>query len=207
MRAIGEQIMNWIGQQPEGTVVSARGLLHLGSRPAVDQALARLARQGQLARVSRGRYVRPIETRFGTRAPAPEKVLESLALSSGETIVPSGAAEANALGLTTQVPVRRVYLTSGRSRKLHLGRETIELRHARAWQLMQPCSRAGQAVRAMAWMGEEHVDGSAARLKSRLSTSERKELAQARGALPTWMAQSVSKAFVTRTGKLRASHG
>ena len=47
---------------------------------------------------------------------------------------PTGAAAANALGLTTQVPVRSVYLTSGRSRTMILGKQVIELQHAPRWQ-------------------------------------------------------------------------
>jgi len=40
----------------------------------------------------------------------------------GETIAPHGAAAANRLGLTTQVPMRTTYLTSGRSRPLYARR-------------------------------------------------------------------------------------
>ena len=35
---------------------------------------------------------------------------------------------ANDLGLTTQVPIRSVYLTSGRSRTMSLGKQIVELR-------------------------------------------------------------------------------
>jgi hypothetical protein len=56
----------------------------------------------------------------------------------GEIVVGNGAAAANALGLTTQVPVREVFLTSGRSRKLKLGAQTVELQHAPPWQLLYP---------------------------------------------------------------------
>ncbi len=89
---------------PEGTPLSARGLLHLGSRVAIDQALSRLARDGAIFRVGRGLYVRPVKTRFGVRAPATTAVLARLADQTGEVIVSHGAAAANALGLTTQVP-------------------------------------------------------------------------------------------------------
>lgn len=34
---------------------------------------------------------------------------------------------ANVLGLTTQAPVKRIFLTSGRSRTLTLGREQVDL--------------------------------------------------------------------------------
>jgi hypothetical protein len=47
----------------------------------------------------------------------------------GEAVVGNGAATANALDLPTQVLVRHVILTSGRSRKLELGAQTVELKH------------------------------------------------------------------------------
>ena len=59
------------------------------------------------------------------------------------------------LGLTTQVPVRSVYLTSWRSRKMHLCEQVVELRHAPRWQLAPANRPAGQAVRALACLGPE----------------------------------------------------
>ena len=64
-------------------------------------------------RVCRGVYMRPIETRFGLRAPTVEMAIDSLSALWGETIVPCGGAAANSLGLTLQIPVQPVYLTSG----------------------------------------------------------------------------------------------
>jgi hypothetical protein len=53
--------------------VAAKSLLHLGNRAAVDQALSRLTERGQLIRAGRGVYLRPITSRFGTRAPPSSK--------------------------------------------------------------------------------------------------------------------------------------
>jgi len=78
----------------------------------VDQALSRLPERGQLIRAGRGLYLRPVTSRFGTHAPSVEQAVEALAIQRGEVIVPNGAAAANALGLTTQVPVRSIYLTA-----------------------------------------------------------------------------------------------
>ena len=80
----------------EGGVLSPKEFLHLGSRAAVDQAFSRLTKEGKLLRIARGSYATPVSSRFGTRAPAPEKVVESLAARSGETMAPHGAAAANA---------------------------------------------------------------------------------------------------------------
>lgn len=77
--------------------------------------------------------MRPIETRFGRCAPSVDKSLRSLSKLWGETVVPSGGGAANWLGLTSQNPVRSVYLTSGRGRRLLFGKHPVELRHAPRW--------------------------------------------------------------------------
>ncbi|HEY5330609.1 MAG TPA: DUF6088 family protein, partial [Acidobacteriaceae bacterium] len=142
-------LVHYISRLPEGKHITAKELLHLGNRAAVDQVLSRLAKSGQLLRVSRGLYVAPVQSRFGARPPSASKTVESLGEQRGETVVRHGAAAANALGLTTQVPVREVYLTSGPSRELKLGAQVVELRHAPSWQLVLPGSVAGDAVRAL----------------------------------------------------------
>jgi hypothetical protein len=195
MSGIAEKVLTYVNRLPEGRVLSARGLLHLGSRAAVDQALSRLHRSGELLRVGRGLYVSPVRSRFGTRAPRPEKVVAGVAAATGETVAPSGAASANALGLTTQVPVRPVYLTSGRTRRIQLGRQVVELRHAPSWQLNAPSGQAGNAIRALAWLGPKHASEAAAALKRRLPRKERKALVASRAQMPSWLAETVSHTF------------
>lgn len=185
--------MNHFRQLPEGVPVTAKELLHLGSRAAVDQTLSRLVRRGSLMRVGRGSYVRPVNGRFGARPPEPAQVVQALAEQRGEHIVPHGAAAANEFGLTTQVPVREIYLTSGKTRRLRLGNQIIELRHAPSWQLALPGQRAGSAIRALAWIGPEQADSAVEVLRDKLSISERNAIAGVRRLLPTWIARQVSK--------------
>ena len=194
MQRLTEQILAHAERLPEGTPLTAKGLLHLGSRAGVDQALSRLAERGQLIRAGRGLYLRPITSRFGTRSPSVERTVEALAIQRGEVIVPNGAAAANTLGLTTQVPVRSVYLTSGRSRTIPLGKQVVELHHAPRWQLALADKPAGQAVRALAWLGPEKVDLALSTLKQKLPAPAFAELVTAAPQFPTWLARSVSKA-------------
>jgi hypothetical protein len=194
MTRLTEQILAHAAGLPEGTPVSAKGLLHLGNRAAVDQALSRLTKRGQLIRAGRGVYLCPVTSRFGTRAPSVERAVEALATQKGEIIVSNGAAAANALGLTTQVPVRSVYLTSGRSRTLHLGRQVVELRHAPRWQLALANRPAGEAVRALAWLGPDKVDAALTTLKRKMPPGVFRELVAVAPQLPTWLAQCVGKA-------------
>ncbi len=189
---VAEQILRYAENLPEGTPLTAKSLLHLGSRAATDQALSRLARAGKLIRSGRGLYVRQVESRFGTRAPSPEKVVAEVAKLSGEIVAPHGAAAANRFGLTTQVPMRAVYLTSGRSRRLRLGAQTVEFKHVPRWQLTNANRASGEVVRALAWAGRSHAQEALVQIKRELPTEVRQELISARGALPEWLAQTIS---------------
>jgi hypothetical protein len=197
MQTLAERILERAAQLPEGTPLCAKELLHLGSRAALDQALSRLARRGQLMRAGRGVYFRPIETRFGVRAPFAEKAVEAIARLRGETVASHGAAAANMLGLTTQVPVRAVYLTSGPSRRLKLGAQVVQLKHAPRWQLVKAGRPAGEAIRALAWLGPAHVQEALTTLKRTLPEPDLRELAAARAVLPEWLAETVSATLVT----------
>ncbi len=192
MSGLPSQIISYAAESPEGTLLCPSALLHLGSRAAVDQALSRLARKGELMRICQGVYIRPVHTRFGLRPPAVEKVLGSLSALWGETIVPCGGMAANALGLTTQVPVRQVHLTSGPNRKLKFGELTVELRHAPRWQLTAPHRPAGEAVRALAWLGPDEVEAGLSVIEQKLSAEDIRELAASRAVMPAWMAEPVS---------------
>ena len=192
MPSLPRRIMTQAAESPEGTLLCPSALLHLGNRAAIDQALSRLARSGRLIRVCPGVYVRPIQTRFGPRPPAVEKVIESLSALWSQVIVPCGGAAANSLGLTTQVPVRSVYLTSGPNRRLKLGELMVELRHAPRWQLAAPHRPAGAAVRALSWLGPDEVEASLDVIRRKLSAEDLQELAASRAVMPAWMAEPVS---------------
>mgnify|MGYP001548493078 CR=1 FL=1 len=193
MLRLSEHILAYARRLPEGEPISAKSLLHLGKRAAVDQALSRLTERGQLIRAGRGVYLRPVESRFGTRAPSVEQAVEALGKQRGEVIVSAGAAAANTLGLTTQVPVRSIFLTSGRSRNMKLGKQVVELRHAPRWQLALADRPAGAAVRALAWIGPEQAERALKKLKRTLPPNAFEELVAAAPQFPTWLAQSVGK--------------
>lgn len=152
--------------------------------PHVPQAAKRLEEKMELMRIARGVYVRPVETRFSTRAPAPKKVVANIAISHAETVANHGAAAANALGLTTQVPTKLVYLTSGRSRALHLGARVVEMKHAPQWILLPAHRAATEAVRALEWIGQRGAPEGLKVLKRTLPPSTVQELVAVRPALP-----------------------
>ena len=193
MSHLAENILSAARTMPEGGLLSPKEFLHLGSRAAVDKTLSRLAQEGQLMRVSRGAYVAPCQGRFGARPPSTESVVQAIEASGGETVVANGAAEANALGLTTQVPTREVFITSGPSRKLQLGNRCVELKHGNRWQLLLGKRPAGMAIRALYWLGPEAAPAALKQLRIKLSEPEWEAVRSARAMLPSWLAKAVSE--------------
>ena len=195
MSHLAENILSAACTMREGGMLSPKEFLHLGSRAAVDKTLSRLAQEGQLMRVSRGTYVTPCQGRFGARPPSTESVVRAIEASCGETVVPNGAAEANVLGLTTQVPTREVFFTSGPSRKLQLGNRFIELKHGNRWQLLLGKRPAGMAIRALYWLGPEAAPAALKQLRTRLSEPEWEAVRSTRAILPSWMAKVISESM------------
>jgi hypothetical protein len=195
---IAETILTEAKMLPEGALISAKELLHLGNRAAIDQALSRLEKRKELMRVGRGVYTRPVHTRFGTRAPTAEKVVARLAETNAETVAPHGAAAANALGPTTQVPTKVIYYTSGPNRSFKLGAQAVELKHAPHWMLVQGKGAAGEVLRALAWIGHHQAGEALGKLKQQLPESAMKELIALRPALPGWLSKTISEALMPR---------
>ena len=117
--------------------------------------------------------------------------MKSISERTGESIVPHGAVAANALGLSTQIPMREMYLTSGPSRSITLGRRKIELQHPPQWQLREGI--AGTAVRALLSLGESVSEETMSELWGRLNHAEQKKLMASVGSAPAWLATNVAR--------------
>jgi hypothetical protein len=109
---------------------------------AVAQALSRLARSGEIERVSKGVYYRSQATAFGRSRPSPAAI-QKLA-TRRKALFPSGVAAAGLLGFTTQTAGRPELATSALSvpRKL-VGPETVvHTRRPEAWSRLSEIEAA-----------------------------------------------------------------
>jgi hypothetical protein len=136
----------------------------------------------------------PVNGKYGFRAPSSDLVLASIEAKYGEVIVETGATAANVFGLTTQVPVRAILITSGRSKKLTLGKYIIEIRHGERWQYVLGKSAAGSAIRALARMGAGCANETVLNLKRKLTLPEWELMWSVRAVLPEWMSQAIYEA-------------
>jgi len=194
MAVLSEQILEAAGRRPEGSLLAAKQFLALGKRDAVDQALRRLAARGKLVKITRGRYALPVCSRFGTRPPAPEVVIAQLNLEGAQQLVSSGAAAANALGLTTQMPVQQTFLARIRSQKRYaFGKQQVTIWPAARWNFLLADRPAGQAIRALTWLGPDQASAALLTLRSVLPPQEWEAMLSVSAELPLWLAELLSE--------------
>ena len=196
MRSIPQAILERSQSLSEGGVLAPKEFLHLGSRAAVDQAFCRLAKAGQLMRIARGIYVAPVREKDQARAPSAESLAKSIAAQGRQCISLDGAQAARSMGLTRAASSKEVYLTTGRSKRLVVGSRTIYFQHAPYWLFSLGATPAGDALRAMAWVGEDQAENSAQKLRRHLAKVEWESLGSVRASLPSWMATALGRAAV-----------
>ena len=195
-----DRIMKRVRAKGRGWVFTPRHFVDFGARGAVDMALSRLAKAGDIRRVGRGLYDYPRQhDKLGALSPDPDSLAAALATQSGDSLAPSGAAAANSLGISTQVPAKVSYATSGRTRSKRAAGRSVSLRHTRAPVLDRAPDSANAVVQALAYLGKDQIDGAViARFAQRVNDHAMKALLQARPLMSGWMGDAVLKIDAAR---------
>jgi hypothetical protein len=170
-------------------VFTPNDFLDLGSRGSIDLSLHRLTDAGIIRRIARGLYYYPEKHRLlGEVAPSIEAVAKALAASEQVKLQPSGAYAANLLGLSEQVPAKVVFLTSGRARKVKLGKLIIELRPTTPRKVAAAGRTSGLVLAALRYLGKNHITSDRiAHLRKTLSTEDRRQLLSDLPSAPAWL--------------------
>jgi hypothetical protein len=172
-----------------GWVFSARHFIDLGTRDAIDKALSRLAEKGSIRRLGTGIYDYPkISPTLGPLSPSIDAIAKEIASKNNSRLKITGAQAANALGLSTQVPARIVYLTDGPSRQLKIGKQTIVLKHASPKIMSTAGKGSGIVIQALQYIGKENVTLEIlTQIKRALTDFDKKELRKDIQSTSDWM--------------------
>lgn len=189
VKSIEESIKSRLQRRGRGAAVTPFDFLDLGSRDSVDQGLSRLARKQVLKRLDRGLYTYPKVSRLlGELSPDPEKVAQALARRDAAQLIPTGAAAANLLGLSEQVPNRVVYLTSGPARSATVGKLAVTLKPTVAKNMATAGRASGVVIQALRFLGKDNVGSEVIeKLCERLNTKDRAQLLKDAKYAPAWM--------------------
>ena len=126
----------------------------LGTSTAIRKALSRLVETGRVERMGQGIYVIPkYDKVFGKVLPSIEQIANILAKKDHVKIKPSGQYALNKVGLSTQVPMRLVFLTTGHSKKIQIGKSAIIFKATTAKKL----SMKGE-ITSLLFLGLDELD-------------------------------------------------
>jgi len=170
--------------------VRVSDLASLGVRPALDQALSRLVREGRLLRVRRGIYQYPrLSPVLNLPVMVPtDQVMQAWARNNGVRLVPAGARAANLLRLSTQVPAKLEYCTNGPTRTIFVGTTPVRLRHRGPRTMDAKGLMSATVMEALRYLGKDRVgDPDIRRLRATLSTKDKAQLLRNLPLAPAWM--------------------
>jgi ribosomal protein S19E (S16A) len=129
MQSVESKILRLVRASNRGSLIFPEDFSEIGSSEAIRVALHRLEKENILTRVAQGIYVRPKMSKYiGQVLPSAEEVASGIASRDKVRTVPTGAYALNALGLSTQVPMKIVLRTDGSPREVKVGKRTIKFK-------------------------------------------------------------------------------
>lgn len=156
--SIEKQVLNTIKTKKKGAIFFVENFLSAGNAKAVNKALERLTDKGEITRVANGIYTRPKKSKLlGNRTPSAEEIATAIAERDKARIVPTGIFALNVLGLSTQIPLKAVYLTDGAARTIKVGRRTIQFKKTTPKNLAAKGSVSKLVIQALKAIGKDKV--------------------------------------------------
>lgn len=159
MTSATQKISKRIKGKGPGWVFTPQDFMDLATRGNIDMILHRMVQSGDVRRVGRGLYDYPkIDDDLGTLAPDVKGIAQAVARQTGDQIALSGATAANLLGLTTQVPGKIIYTTTGKPKKIPVRDKYIRLVSSPVpAALLDWDSPVSMTLQALDNLGQKHV--------------------------------------------------
>ena len=152
------QILIRIKKAGRGVLFFTESFMTFGSADAVRKALQRLVAAGELERVAMGIFVRPImDTVIGKVSTNIEAIAKAIARRDRATIIPTVVYALNRLGLSTQVPLKVVFLTNGTPRKIKVGNASISFKKTTPKNVAAVGEISRLVIQALRTIGKEKV--------------------------------------------------
>ncbi len=197
MTSLEDNILTQIESLQKGNLLLPTDFSDMGSSEAVRLSLFRLAKQGVIVRVAQGIYVRPKESSLiGKLIPTAEEVAEAIAKRDRIRTLPTGSYALNALGLSTQVPMKIVLLTDGSPRIIKVGKRTIRFKKTTPKSLLAKGKISRLAIQALKEIGFGKVTHEEEnKIVALLKKEDRNDLKHDIPLAPVWIQKILKKAY------------
>lgn len=130
MQSSHNQVELKIKKSSKGKIFFADDFAKFGSPENIRKVLSRLEKEGLLERLTHGIYLVPKKDELlGTLYPTTEEIAVEIAKRDKARIAPTGTLALYQLGLSTQIPLKAVYLTDGAQRIIAIGNRSIQFKN------------------------------------------------------------------------------
>ena len=159
----------------------------------VGETLAELTQEGLLVKLAQGIYAKPRWSRFGVVLPSVDKIVQAIAARDNAGVLPSGMTALNVLGLSTQVPMKYSYLTTGSERTIKLKNQEIRLKRGVPKNFCYKTKLIALLVQALKALKQQNVGQEEIQVIRSLISKEPDRIALAKDVdmMPNWMKRIV----------------
>ena len=197
MQGVEYKIERAIKARVAGSLLFPDDFVDKGSADSIRKALQALKDKGLIKVVAHGIYVRPrMNSYIGEVLPTAEEVAQAIAKRDKIRLVPTGAYSLHALGLSTQIPLKLVFLTDGAARTIKVGKRTIKLKKTTPKNLLAKGKISSLVIQALREIGKDKVRPE--ELKQIVQLLKKEELQVLKHDIklaPEWIKQIMKKAI------------
>lgn len=195
--SIEDQAFKKIKDNKRGKIFFPANFSNLGSEDAIHQALKRLTEKGILLRIAHGIYLYPkTDPELGTLYPPIDEIAKAIAKRDKARIIPTGVQALNLLGLSTQVPMKVVYLTDGAQRNISIGKQSIKFKKTSPRNLAAKGEISGLIIQALREIGKDNASADQLRIINEfLQKEDPANVRYDAGLAPAWISRIMSTAL------------
>ena len=134
--------------------------IDLANYKTISKSLELLEDEGQLKKIRRGIYYKPFfDNDLGIEyTPGLDDVAMAIARQYNWEIIPSGNHALNLIGLSTQVPSKTVYTSTGPYREYQVGVNKIIFKHTTTKEISSTRKKNLIAIQAIKELGKDHIN-------------------------------------------------
>ncbi len=142
----------------KGEIFFISDFSELGTYEAVRKSLQRLTTEAKIKRIAKGIYFLPKKhERLGILYPHAEEIAKAIAKRDKARIIPTGSTALNILGLSTQIPLKAIFLTDGSARQIEVGSQTIQFKKTNPKNLSIEHRLTNLIIQALKAIGEKNL--------------------------------------------------
>lgn len=177
-------------------VFCAKDFIHLAESKTINKSLERLVLSNKIRRVLTGIFYisKYIEILNDYESPSIDEIAKALARKNNWAITPTGNVALNKLGLSTQVPSKYLYLSSGTYKKYQIGNAELQFRRTNNRELFKYSEETNLIIQAIKTLGKNNItENDINRISIRFESSKKNAILEESKTTSMWIYEIIKK--------------